>query len=192
MSRHLIMPAIDNPRWKSRMNISGKTTYFLKWLKKCCKMWQCFQKLPSDFFGDETIDNPLNIKLDFIGEIKKDPLILWWNGEIGDKMENTNVWSERYIFSCQFQMREQIMFAATNPIYRAASASDLVGEQALIEQRGGEGEPTFPFHITCTNCKIFKELTAFLFLVLGRCGYGLPHQIQKLKSTFISDDLGFF
>ena len=40
-------------------------------------MWQCFKKLPSDFFGDETIDNPLNIKLDFIGEIKKDPLILW-------------------------------------------------------------------------------------------------------------------
>ena len=26
---------------------------------------------------------------------------------------------------------------------------------------------------------------------LGRYGYELPQQIQKLKSTFISDDLGF-
>ena len=31
------------------------------------------------------------------------------------------------IFPCQFQMRGQIMFAATNPIYRPTSASDLVG-----------------------------------------------------------------
>ena len=29
--------------------------------------------MPLDFFGNETIDNPLNMKLSFIGEIKKDP-----------------------------------------------------------------------------------------------------------------------
>ena len=185
MSRHLIMPAIDNPRWKSRMNISGKTTYFLKWLKKCCKMWQCFQKLPSDFFGDETIDNPLNIKLDFIGEIKKDPLILWWNGEIGDKMENTNVWSERYIFSCQFQMREQIMFAATNPIYRAASASDLVGEQALIEQRGGgRGSQHFLFTSPAPTAKSSKSWQLFFFwsLVDADTGYLTRYRNWNLHS----------